>query len=149
VDKIIEAISKVWENQYGKGKAKANRHHVGGFMCWDWAEIFKEETDKQKLSLWESSYRGYFNKAEAKKAKNPDDEVTLHIVLVIKLSKPEPQSPTTKCDGFTFDDGFLSNGYTHGTACKPDHWTNQEYSEFQKEPTQEFIDKLQEGVTGR
>ncbi|UDQ97751.1 RHS repeat-associated core domain-containing protein [Lentisphaerae bacterium WC36] len=49
--KIGRSIYNSWIKNWGKGKNKG-KDNVGGFLCWDWAQLFFEIGSNEGLGIW-------------------------------------------------------------------------------------------------
>jgi hypothetical protein len=53
---IVDAIVKAWNDNYGNG-SNTGGDNVGGYLCWDWARLFRDAALKTKPKCWKVEYQ--------------------------------------------------------------------------------------------
>jgi RHS repeat-associated protein len=110
---IVSELANQWEKYWGKGPVDDNKKgsdSVGGYMCWDWANIFSKAAKSVRSDIWKNEFRMFKEKGST----------TLHFAVEIRIKNPL----TSDCNGFTYDDGYFDGSLTHGQPCKNDPWPN-------------------------
>jgi RHS repeat-associated protein len=109
--KVTEALAKMWEDNWGNGPLNDNdpgSDSVGGYLCWDWANAFKDAADSVPATIWENSYQMF-------EAAPTPQGTPVHFAVKINIKNPKAGHD---CDGFSYDDGFFDGDLIHGQACK-------------------------------
>lgn len=84
--KIVEAMAKSWEKNWGTGPGDDNASGsdtVGGYFCWDWANGFKNAAESVKSSIWENLFERYVNISRSTPQGTP-----VHYAVKIKSANP-------------------------------------------------------------
>ena len=103
-DKIVDALLQAWDDYYGFGPHRDGRGSpsVGGYMCWDWAQIFEQAIDSLNPKCFTTEL-GLATKRNAR----PDaaDRVPVH--LWVKVFACDQRNDECKT---SIDDGYLRDG---------------------------------------
>ncbi|MBK9989190.1 MAG: hypothetical protein IPP19_00240 [Verrucomicrobia bacterium] len=98
---LIDALVAAWNRNYGRGMYSDNGgDSVGGFMCWDWANVFEDALAKLKPKC--VSFSAGVAEAPAEKGADGKMHVPVHWYLKVYACKREKNAFRVN-----FDDGFF------------------------------------------
>jgi len=125
-EQIISALEKAWTNAFGKG-ASTDKDSIGGYMCWDWANIFDNALKNLNPKCVSFKQGAGYGKQTTKDGKV---FTPFHFFLRVWACKEE-------YDGcrVNFDDGWMIEGKSaHEDDYLPEPWEEIEPSVLSQPP---------------
>jgi RHS repeat-associated protein len=95
---IVSELMAAWSGYYGKGNHGNKGDRIGGYFCWDWADLFVYTVESVPSNIWSATWRRF----------DSNTSLDRHYAAMIFIVHPK----TADCY-VTLDDGFSLGNMVH------------------------------------